>query len=131
LPIETAVLDASVLVEFLRRGVPPLRWSTFVAPAHADAEVLSAFARLHRAGELSAAAVDDMLEGLSVFPLQRIALSSLLRGAFALRGALAMRDAPYVEIARGLGVTLLTLDQRLAATCRQQRLCEVFTPLGR
>jgi predicted nucleic acid-binding protein len=96
-----------------------------VAPAHLDAEVLSALARLCRAGQLSAAAVDDMLEGLAELPLDRVALPLLLQPAFGLRDNIAQRDSLYVVLAQRLDAALLTLDERLAAACRQQQLCRV------
>ncbi len=64
---ETLVLDASVAVDLLagttaaEAAAARLAHTELHAPAHLDAEVLSALRRLHRAGELDAAAVDDGL----------------------------------------------------------------------
>ena len=125
-PAEVAVVDASVVVDLLVSGeatVPSML--QIVAPAHLDAEVLSALARLSRAGMLSSSAVEDMLEGLSELPLQRMPLPSLLAAAFGLRGNISVRDSLYVALARQLDAPLLTLDRRLASVCRQTGVCEV------
>jgi predicted nucleic acid-binding protein len=123
---DVVVVDASAVVDLLLHGtgaVPP--GAVLVAPAHLDAEVLSALARLCRAGQLSAEAVDDMLEGLAELPLGRVELPKMLQAAFALRENVAQRDSLYVVLAQQLDARLLTLDARLAAACRQQRLCRV------
>ena len=123
---EVVVLDASAVVDLLVYGtlqLPP--GAVLVAPAHLDAEVLSALARLCRAGQLSAAAVDDMLVGLAELPLGRVELPQLLQPAFALRDNVAQRDSLYVVLAQQLDALLLTLDARLATACRQQGLCRV------
>jgi predicted nucleic acid-binding protein len=128
LPAELAILDASVVVDLLLRDtarLPP--GFVFAAPAHVDAEVLSALARLCRAGTLSSFAVDDMLEGLTELEVERMPLSGLLATAFGLRDNVALRDGLYVALARGLDATLLTLDRRLASACRQSGLCRVLS----
>src|SRR5450759_471081 len=58
---DAAVVDASALVDFLLgtdrgRAVGPVlgRFAALHAPAHIDAEVLSALGRLHRAGTITA-----------------------------------------------------------------------------
>ncbi len=48
------------------------------APAHFDAEVLSALGRMQRAGALTVAYVDAALEELRQVPVTRHGLSSLL-----------------------------------------------------
>src|SRR2546429_8996855 len=63
-PPEDVVVDASVLVDILAgtelADAARMRLARTVlhAPAHLDAEVLSALGRLHRAGQLSAAEVE-------------------------------------------------------------------------
>jgi predicted nucleic acid-binding protein len=123
---DVVVVDASAVVDLLLHGtraVPP--GAVLVTPAHLDAEVLSALARLCRAGQLSAEAVDDMLEGLAELPLGRVELPKMLRAAFTLRDNVAQRDSLYVVLAQQLDARLLTRDARLAAACRQQGLCRV------
>jgi predicted nucleic acid-binding protein len=124
---EPAVVDASVVVDLLVAGVNRLPSGyAFAAPAHIDAEVLSALARLVRAGTLSSSAVEDMLEGLAELPVQRMPLHELVAPAFALRDNIATRDSLYVALAAGLDAPLITLDRRLAATCRHAGTCKVL-----
>lgn len=47
------------------------------APAHLDAEVLSALGRMHRAGDLAASDVERGLSRLSTMPLTRHPVSDL------------------------------------------------------
>lgn len=123
---ELVVVDASAVVRLLLYGSPALPLgAVFVAPAHLDAEVLSALARLCRAGQVSTAAVEDMLDGLAELPVRRVQLPQLLQSAFALRDNIAQRDSLYVVLAQHLDAALLTLDTRLATACRQQQLCRV------
>jgi predicted nucleic acid-binding protein len=123
-----AVLDASVVVDLLVRGEPALpRGYVFVAPAHLDAEVLSALARLCRAETLSAKAVKEMLVGLSELAVQRMPLPTLLTEAFELRDNVTQRDSLYIALARLVDATFVTRDDRLALACRQRKLCTVLT----
>jgi predicted nucleic acid-binding protein len=126
-PAEVVVLDASVVVDLLMRDAAMLpSGSELVAPAHLDAEVLSALARLTRAGVLSSSAVDDMLAGLVELPLRRMPLPPLLASAFGLRDNISVHDGLYVALAYQLDASLLTLDRRLAAACRQTGVCKVL-----
>lgn len=83
------------------------------APAHADAEILSALRRLQRAGSLEADAVEAILRGLAVAPIQRTPVTSLLVGAWARRHQLRLADALYVELAASRDMPLITTDRRL------------------
>lgn len=94
--------------------VSRLRGCDLHAPAHLDAEVLSALGRLHRAGELEAATVARLLRELVAAPITRHALADLLGGAWAERDDLRLVDALYLELARSLGSPLVSTDQRLA-----------------
>lgn len=119
---ETAVLDASALVEALigsQLGIAVrqrLRGCELHAPAHIDAETLSALGRLHRAGDLDAPAVGAALNELALAPINRQPLPGLLAGAWAERDQLRLVDALYAELASSLQVPLLTTDARLART---------------
>jgi predicted nucleic acid-binding protein len=85
------------------------------APAHMDAEVLSALGRLHRAGELDQAGVETALEGLADAPIRRHPLAGLLSGAWARRESQRLVDALYTQLAASLGsIPVLTTDARLA-----------------
>ena len=117
---EAIVVDASALVEALigtqlagavRRR---LRGCNLHAPAHIDAEALSALGRLHRAGELDSTTISAALRELELAPITRQPLTGLLAGAWAARDQLRLVDALYVELATNLQATLLTTDARLA-----------------
>lgn len=114
------VVDASVIVEVLRRGdlgdriAEAMRDAEVAAPAHLDAEVLSALGRLLRDGAVTQAAVERSLARLARLPLERYPLPPLLQGAWLLRENIALRDALYVACAQAISATLLTLDRRLA-----------------
>ena len=83
------------------------------APAHLDAEVLSAIGRLARAGVVPHAGVERALDRLTRFPVQRYPLAPLLRRAWSLRENIALRDGLYVACAEAVDAVLLTLDARL------------------
>jgi predicted nucleic acid-binding protein len=117
------VVDASVLVDLLAgTEVAPAaraRLANVVlhAPAHLDAEVLSALGRLNWAGELETGDVEAALVHLADLPLTRHDLSPLVAGAWARRTDLHLLDALYVELAERLGIRVLTTDHRLARAC--------------
>ena len=117
---ESLVVDASGIVDLLARTSRAravgarLRGSAWHAPAHIDAEVLSALGRLERAGRLYEVEAADGLMALSELPIERHAVSPLLLGAWTLRSELRLVDGLYVELARQLGLRLITTDQRLA-----------------
>jgi predicted nucleic acid-binding protein len=117
---ETIVLDASAMVEALI-GTPlgarvraRIRGCGLHAPAHLDAEVLSALGRLHRAGDLDAETVTIALNELAIAPIARHQLSGLLLGAWAAREQWRLVDALYAELSTALPAVLLTTDARLA-----------------
>lgn len=118
------VLDASAAVELLlqtpagRRAVESLRGGVVAAPAHLDAEVLSALGLLARAGEVTEQRVALGLGELARAPIRRLPLAPLLAAAWEMRANLSLRDALYVTLARSLGATLVTADRRLAARPR-------------
>jgi len=118
--VRTIVVDASAAVELLRQtpagqhAGEALRGTVAVAPAHLDAEVLSALARLVRAHGLASSFVEPALIALTRAPITRYPLPPLLLEAWALRANIAQRDALYVVLARRVGASLLTADARLA-----------------
>jgi predicted nucleic acid-binding protein len=125
-PVEVGVVDASVVVDILVHSSSALPTGfEFIAPAHLDVEVLSALARLVRADTLSTSAVEDMLEGLAELPIHRMPLPGLLATAFGLRDNVSVSDSIYVTLATAMDATLVTLDRRLAAACRQFGVCKV------
>lgn len=115
------VVDASAMVDLLldnelggavRRR---LAGHALHAPAHLDAEVLSALGRLHRAGDLEAEDVESRLGFLVAAPVQRHDVSELLIGAWLRRHQLRLADALYVQLAVLRGLPLVTTDRRLSA----------------
>lgn len=113
------VADASALVDLLlgnELGVAVqarLTGHALHAPAHADAEILSALGRLQRARELGADEVEGMLTRLATAPIQRHPVSDLLIGAWSRRQGLRLADALYVELAASRALPLITTDGRL------------------
>lgn len=113
------VVDASAMVDLLlgnevggavRRR---LAGHALHAPAHLDAEVLSALGRLHRAGDLEAEDVESMLRDLVAAPIQRHDVSDLLIGTWSRRHQLRLVDALYVQLAVVRDLPLVTTDRRL------------------
>ena len=93
------MLDASALVEALvgtdlgTAVRARMRGRILHAPAHLDAEVLSALGRLHRSGELADHLVAAMLDELASAPVHRHPLTPLLGGAWERRSQLRLVDA--------------------------------------
>ena len=124
------VVDASATVDALTETrVGPavtarLRDHTLHAPAHFDAEVLSALGRLQRAGVLSARQVGTRVQRLETAPIQRHLLAPLLRGAWRRRHNLRLVDALYVQLADDLGVPLVTTDTGLSIAATNGELIQ-------
>ncbi|MFD2415908.1 type II toxin-antitoxin system VapC family toxin [Amycolatopsis pigmentata] len=119
-PAEIVVVDASALVDLLAgtdyaaATKKRLVGTVMHAPAHMDAEVLSALGRLQRAGDLNVAGVETGLSALATVPVTRHPVVELAVGAWARRADLRLADALYVELAVRLHARVLTTDQRLA-----------------
>jgi predicted nucleic acid-binding protein len=120
-PPEALVVDASALVEALlgtnlgTRVRARMRGHVLHAPAHLDAEVLSAIGRLHRAADIQESAAAAALDELAAAPIRRHPLASLLTGAWGRRANQRLVDALYLELAVSLDAALLlTTDARLA-----------------
>lgn len=117
----TAVVDAAIVVDLLCDfpAAEPYRGhitdaTAIAAPAHLDAEALSALGRLHRAGQLTRAA--ERVDALAAFGARRWPLRPLLAAAWALADRIAIRDALYVTLTASLDATLVTTDGRLRRT---------------
>ena len=128
---EALVLDASAMVDLLLDSPSApvirkrLRGSDLHAPAHFDAEVLSALGRLYRAGCLTGADVTERLAIAQRAPILRHGLAPLLLGAWERRGNLRLTDALYVELAQRLDSPILTTDARMAAVVPQAETLEI------
>jgi predicted nucleic acid-binding protein len=124
---KSAVVDASALVDLLadtgraEAVARALADRPLHAPAHVDAEVLSAIACLQRAGLISARRAGAALGHLRDSPITRHPLPDLLAGAWARRSRVALADALYVELAEHLDVVVLTTDARLARAAKVAR----------
>lgn len=126
---EAVVVDASAMIDLLVGVSAPsvrrrLAGTVLHAPAHLDAEVLSALGRLHRAGHLAADEVAAHLDAVAQAPIERHPLPALLPVAWAGRETLRLADALYVALAGALGMRLVTTDARLAAAAPVADLVE-------
>ena len=125
---ERAVVDASVIVDLLagtpRAALVATRLDGVVlhAPAHFDAEVLSALGRLHRSGALPARTVSARLARLTTAPIERHPLAALVADAWKRRHHLRLVDALYVALAEAIDAPLLTTDAALARASNRAQL---------
>lgn len=126
------VLDASALIDVLADQqdagwlLDQMQSEEVIAPAHQPAEVLSAIARLHRAGALTEDKARDALAAATGLQQQLVVPSAThLRRAFDLRERIRVVDGLYVALAEERGVPLLTTDRRLV---RADPPCEVLAP---
>ncbi len=118
-----AVIDASVLTAFYvaedpRREAVVARLAaghSLVAPAHLDAEVVSALRRLALRLPSLQSAVPDALRHLARFPVRRLPLAPLLDRMWELRANVTAYDAAYVAVAEELAAPIITCDAKLAA----------------
>jgi len=130
-PENTFVVDASVIVDFVLGGAAQdviaerLRVGSLHAPAHLDAEVLSAIGRIYRAGALTAREATERLQDAAEVPLERHLLGPLVPGAWRRRPRLRLVDALYVELASALDIPLLTTDAALGTATRRAEVISV------
>lgn len=125
---DRVVVDASTMVDLLVASPVAdavhdrLRAHQLHAPAHFDAEVLSALGRLHRAGHLSARWTETRLDRLAEAPVERHTLPPLVAEAWRLRSQLRLVDALYVSLADRLEVPLVTTDAGMAGASSSAEL---------
>ncbi len=118
-----AVVDASVLVAFYTADDPRREaveaqlaaGDSWLAPAHLDAEVVSALRGLARRIARVERAVPDALRHLARFPIRRMPLVPLLDRMWELRANVTPYDAAYVALAEELGASVITCDTKLTA----------------
>lgn len=118
-----AVIDASVLTAFYaaddpRRAAVTARLAVgdaLFAPAHMDAEVVSALRRMARVSPVLRVAVHGALRHLAGFPIRRMALAPLLQRMWELCDNITPCDAAYVTLAERLDGPLITGDVKLTA----------------
>ena len=115
------VVDASVAVtavgavgERTDRALRRISLELALAPHMLDLEVVSAFRRMHRRGEISEAAARRGLRHLARVGIRRVDHTPLIARCWELRDNLTPYDASYVALAEQTGATLLTSDAHLA-----------------
>jgi predicted nucleic acid-binding protein len=126
------VLDAAALVDVVL-DQPAKPWvleliesSPVISPAHQLAEVLSAIARLVRAGTIdTAVAAEALAEARSLEQELVTPTSGHLARALDLQERVPVLDALYVVLAQDHDAPLVTTDERLA---RAQLTIDVWTP---
>lgn len=121
--MSVAVIDASVLIAFYvaddpRREAVVARLAAgdaLLAPAHLDAEVVSALRGLGQRIAQVERIAPAALRHLARFPIRRMPLAPLLDRMWELRANVTAYDAAYVALAERLGVHVVTCDGRLAS----------------
>ncbi|GAB08005.1 PIN domain-containing protein [Gordonia amarae] len=122
------VLDASALVDVItdqpaKPGVLDRLAGPISAPAHQLAEVVSAVARMRRAGLIDAENARAAIGDAATLTQHHVPLDEdLLQRALTLDGRLRVLDALYVALAERLSCPLVTTDARLA---RAEPPCDV------
>lgn len=118
-----AVIDASVLAAFYaaddpRRGAVAGRLKVgdaLFAPAHLDAEVVSALRAMARGNPALDRTVPGALVHLAGFPIRRMPLAPMLDRMWELRNNVTAYDAAYIALAERLDSALITCDAKLVA----------------
>lgn len=129
------VIDASALVAFYaaddpRRQAVAARLAAgdaLFAPAHLDAEIVSALRGLSRPNAALRAAVPAALRHLAGFPIRRMPLAPLLQRIWELRDNLTAYDAAYVALAERLDGMLITCDSKFAGASGARCSFELIT----
>lgn len=129
-----AVIDASVLAVFYaaddrRHALVAERLKAgdaLFAPAHLDAEIVSALRGMARGNRGLDQAVPSALAHLAGFPIRRMPLPPLLERMWELRHNITAYGAAYIALAERLDAVLITCDAKLAAasgpTCAFDRI---------
>jgi predicted nucleic acid-binding protein len=116
-----AVVDASVIVEFLREQDPTRSVDARLveeehvlwAPHLIDAEVGHVLRREARLGLMDAEDAARAVWEINELPIERVEHELLVQVAWDLRDNFSFYDGLYVSLALMLGETLLTFDARL------------------
>ena len=130
-----AVVDASVLAAFYaaddpRRDEVAARLAAgnaLFAPAHIDAEVVSALRGIARRSPVLQASVPGALQHLAGFPIRRMPLAPLLQRTWELRASITAYDAAYVALGERLGAPVITCDGKLAGASGAQCAFDLIT----
>ena len=127
------VLDASVVIEILLQSKDGLRIQERVldrtesrhVPHLLDVEVTQVVRRYWLAGQIDSRRAEQMLDDLSVVPVERHAHTILLPRIWELRANLTAYDAAYVALAEALGAPLLTRDGGLVTAPGHRAVIEL------
>ncbi|MGH8861385.1 MAG: type II toxin-antitoxin system VapC family toxin [Jatrophihabitantaceae bacterium] len=119
--VTLAVVDASVLVAFYPSDDPRrvdvvnrlVAGDALYAPAHLDAEVVSALCGLARVKPAVERAVPNALRHPAGFPIRRMPLAPLFDRIWDLRANVTAYDAAYVALAEHLSAPVITCDAKL------------------
>lgn len=130
-----AVIDASVVTAFYaaddpRRDAVAARLAVgdaLYAPAHLDAEVVSALRGMAQRSRALRPAVPTALRHLAGFPIRRMPLAPLLHRMWELRENITPYEAAYVALAERLDGPLVTSDSKLAASSGPRCTFDVIT----
>lgn len=130
-----AVIDASVVTAFYaaddpRRDAVVTRLAVgdaLFAPAHLDAEVVSALRGMAQRSPALRAVVPTALRHLSGFPIRRMPLAPLLQRMWQLRENITPYDAAYIALAERLEGPLVTSDSKLAGSSGPRCAFDVIT----
>jgi len=119
------VVDASVLGAILfgepraEQALSLLRGAELYAPTLLDYELASiSLKKIRRYPEQRGALVEALRLGLSL-DLHRVEVDHLAALRLALETGLSTYDASYLYLARALGLSLITFDERLKAVSRE------------
>ncbi len=127
------VCDASALVALLLDGGPDGRWAAealtgaaLIAPQLVEFEAANILRRHELAGLVTADQAAQAHADLLDLAIERWPYELLAARAWQLRKNLSSYDASYVALAEAAGVTLVTLDQRIAGAPGLR--CAIATP---
>ena len=133
------VIDASVLAVFYAADDPRhslvanrlKKGDALFAPAHLDAEIVSALRGMALKNRRLARIVPSALAHLAGFPIRRMPLPPLLERMWELRHNITAYDAAYVALAERLDAVLMTCDVRLATAIGPRCTFDEISEVGR
>jgi hypothetical protein len=114
-------IDAATALEIIRRGSHVPDDVRLVSASRLRSEALSSVYRAARAGTLDAAAVADLLDGITALPIRLLGDRVSRQVAYRLADELGLDDTPpaeYLAVAKLQADALITVDADLAALAR-------------
>ncbi len=115
------VVDTSAVIDLVlrdERGVPIAaqfgsRFFAPQAPDTIDREVINVLRKRWLRGDLSDEAAEEAFQTFLTLPLELHAARPYAREVWSLRASVHVADAYYLALARQLGASVLTTDERL------------------